>query len=204
MHRSSGGTGLMVAAALVFLAGGCGDQRNPTEVTRAAPTAAELSRGDPGPQHAGAIVAHDSCDPESFNLAIGPGTCVKPGTTTFQAFLAELGAPAHTVRDWRFTPGQLTARFGVNLLGNNVGGEEHTFTPVREFGGGFVDVLNQIGGTPVPAQECVGLPLDDVVPSGGKYIIEAEELAEVADASGLARIQCCIHPWMHATVRMQH
>jgi len=32
----------------------------------------------------------------------------------------------------------------VGLLGHNVGGEEHTFTPVHAFAGGFVDVLNGI------------------------------------------------------------
>jgi len=48
-----------------------------------------------------------------------------------------------------------------------------------------------------------GLEGDDIVPSGGKYLIEANELDEVADASGIARVQCCIHPWMRTEVRMK-
>jgi hypothetical protein len=44
---------------------------------------------------------------------------------------------------------------------------------------------------------------DDLVASGGKYLIEAGELEDVVDGSGIARVQCCIHPWMRATVRMQ-
>ena len=57
----------------------------------------------------------------------------------------------------------------------------------------------------VPAPECLTLdPTEDLVAAGAKYTIEKEELAEVVDDSGLARVQCCIHPWMRATVRMQH
>ena len=158
-----------------------------------------LSRED---QHAGAIVAHDNCDPASFNAALqDPNACVKHGHETFQQFIAELQANG-AARDWRFTPDQITGRFGVGLLGNNVGGEEHTFTPVHAFGGGFVPVLNEILNLQ-PAPECLALEPDDVVPSGGKYLIEADELAEVADASGIARVQCCIHPWMQTEVRMK-
>jgi hypothetical protein len=121
---------------------------------------------------------------------------------TLDEFVAELGA-TQTVQRWNFTPTQLTARLGVDLLGNNVGGEEHTFTPVKEFGGGFIDFLNGLAGTPVKAPECLALDEDDLVASGDKYLIEAEELADVVDGSGVARVQCCVHPWMRATVRMQ-
>ena len=153
-------------------------------------------------QHAGGIVAHDNCDPASFNAALqDPNACVKHGHETFGQFIAELQANG-AARDWRFTPDQLTGHFGTGLLGNNVGGEAHTFTPVAAFGGGFVDVLNGILGLQ-PAPECLALEPDDVVPSGGKYLIEAQELDEVADASGIARVQCCIHPWMRTEVRMK-
>jgi hypothetical protein len=202
MHRSTRVTAASVAVpALLFLAA-CGEGRAPTEVARAGPSSAALSRGEQGPQHAGALVAHDSCDPASFDAAIAPGTCVKNGNTTFSEFVAELES-TRAVRDWRFTPEQLTAHFGVDLLGNNVGGEEHTFTPVRQFGGGVVPFLNQLAGTPVVAQECQSLDDDDMVESGGKYLIEAEELSEVADNNGIARVQCCIHPWMRSTVRLK-
>ena len=181
----------------------CNDQGSPTEATGVVPASAVLAKGDNGPQHAGAIVAHDLCEPNSFNAGIGEGTCVKHGNVTLDEFIAELQATQAVAR-WNFTPGQLAARLGVDLLGNNVGGEEHTFTPVKAFGGGFIDFLNGLSGNPVPAPECLTLDGDDVIPSGGKYLIEAEELEEAADASGIARVQCCIHPWMRATVRMQH
>jgi hypothetical protein len=79
----------------------------------------------------------------------------------------------------------------------------HTFTPVHQFGGGFVDILNQLSGNLVPAPECLNLEEDDAVASGAKYLIEADELAEVTDAGGIARVQCCIHPWMRTEVRMK-
>jgi hypothetical protein len=127
---------------------------------------------------------------------------VKHGNVTLDEFVAELSA-TKAVQRWNFTPSQLTARLGVDLLGNNVGGEEHTFTPVKQFGGGIIDFLNGLAGTPVKAQECLTLDEDDMVASGGKYLIEAEELGDVVDGAGIARVQCCIHPWMRATVRMQ-
>ncbi len=201
MHRSTWATALAVVTPAVLLLAACGEQPAPTDATRDAPSVA-FSRGENGQEHAGAIVAHDSCDPASFNLAIGPGTCLKNGNTTFQEFIGELTA-TRVVRKWNFTPTQLTAHFGVNLLGNNVGGEEHTFTPVRQFGGGVVPILNQLSGNPVIAQECLSLDEDDVVAPGGKYIIESEELAEVADNSGIARVECCIHPWMRSEVRLK-
>ena len=200
LHRSAVLARLAFALPLAAALTACADQRSPTETT--APTTAVLSKGDTGPVHAGAIVAHDACDPASFNAGIGEGTCVKHGNVTLGEFVAELAA-TKTVQSWNFTPSQLTARLGVDLLGNNVGGEEHTFTPVKQFGGGVVDFLNGLAGTPVKAQECLTLDEDDLVASGGKYLIEAEELEDVVDGSGIARVQCCIHPWMRATVRMQ-
>jgi len=194
-------TALAVAAPAVLVLSACGDQRAPTEAAQITTSSPALSRSD-DEKHAGAIVAHDACDPASFNAVIGPGTCVKPFRTTFQEFIAELTA-TKVAQGWFFSPEQLTARFGVNLLGNNVGGEEHTFTPVRAFGGGEIPILNTLSGNPVEVNECKNLDEDDLVPSGGKYIIESEELAAAADANGIARVQCCIHPWMRTTVRLK-
>jgi len=202
MRRLTVVTTLSLAAPTILLLTACGEQRAPSEPRATTPSVA-LSREDAGPKHIAAIVAHDSCDPESFNAALqDPNACVKHGSTTFPAFIAELTA-TKVVRDWRFTPDQATARLGVDMLGNNVGGEEHTFTPVKQFGGGIIPPLNLLSGNLVPAPECGNLEEDDMVPSGGKYLIEAEELAEVVDGSGIARVQCCIHPWMRTEVRMQ-
>ena len=201
MHRPTRVTAVSVAVPALLFLSACGEGRAPTEIARTGPSSAALSRGEQGPQHAGAFVAHDSCDPASFNAAIGPGTCVKNGNTTFPEFIAELQS-TRVARDWRFTPEQLTAHFGVDLLGNNVGGEEHTFTPVKQYGGGFVPVLNNLSGNPVAAPECLALDEDDMVPSGGNYLIEAEELADVVE-NGIAKVQCCIHPWMRSTIRLK-
>jgi hypothetical protein len=40
------------------------------------------------------------CDPATFNAAIGPGTCVKDGTTTFQEFVGQLLAQGRAAA-WR-------------------------------------------------------------------------------------------------------
>ena len=199
MHRKNF-TALAFAVPAILTLTACGDQRAPTDATRSLNPQVALSRED---QHAGAIVAHDNCDAATFNAALNdPNACVKHGSQTFQSFIAELTA-TKTARDWRFTPWQITGRFGVGLLGNNVGGEVHTFTPVRVYGGGIIDPLNALTGNLVKAPECLTLEEDDFVPSGGKYLIEADELEEVADASGIARVQCCIHPWMRTDVRMK-
>ena len=193
---------LALAAPVVLFTAACGEQRAPTEATRTPATMVAGGSLDAGPVHAGGIVAHDSCDPDSFNANIGPGTCLKNGGTTFAEFIAQLQATG-VAQDWKFSSEHLTARLGVDLLGNNVGGEEHTFTPVRAFGGGMVPILNTLSGNPVPAPECLALDEDDLVAVGGKYLVESEELADVADAGGIARVQCCIHPWMRTEVRMQ-
>ena len=201
MHRLHV-TALAYATPAVLILAACGDQQAPTEANNASKPTAVLSRDIEG-KHAGAIVAHDNCDPASFNAALqDEDACVKHGQQTFAAFIAELQA-TRVARDWRFTPEQAVGRLGVGMLGNNVGGEEHTFTPVRQFGGGVVPILNQLSGNLVVAPECFELDEDDVVASGGKYLIEAEELAAVVDASGIARVECCIHPWMRTEVRMK-
>ena len=199
MHRQTFPALVRTALSALTLAA-CGEQRAPTEAARSLNPAVALSQDG---QQAGGIVAHDRCDPASFDAALqDPNACVKNGNETFDQFIAELQAN-HVARGWKFTPDQITGRLGVGLLGNNVGGEAHTFTPVHQFGGGFVDILNQLSGNLVPAPECLNLEADDMVASGAKYHIEADELADVTDASGIARVQCCIHPWMRTEVRMK-
>jgi hypothetical protein len=203
MHRAMLIARVAIAAPGLGLFAACSDTKAPTEVGRVAQVNAKLDI-DQGPDHAGAIVAHDACDPLTFNGQFGEGTCVKEGHVTLDNFIAQLQS-THVAKGWSFTPAQLTARFGVDLLGNNIGGETHTFTPVKAFGGGFFLPLNELSDNPVPAPECLTLdPAEDLVVAGAQYTIEKEELAEVVDGSGLARVQCCIHPWMRATVRMQH
>lgn len=188
-----------VASTLLILAA-CGEQRPPTGVASSAVIDAQFAKGLN--DHAGAIIAHDSCDPTSFNAVIGPGTCVKAGRTTFQEFIAEL-AETKTVRSWRFNPPQATAHEGVDVVAHNVGGEEHTFTPVREYLGGIVPDLNVLAGTPVVAPECANPGALDFVGAGEKSSISASALAAVAGPDGIAKVECCIHPWMRAEVRIK-
>jgi plastocyanin len=141
------------------------------------------------------VVMRDDCDPATFNAAIGPGTCVKEGSTTFSEFIGQLlsqgRAPA-----WRFAPEQLSLAAGGTLEASNKGGEDHTFTEVASFGGGCIAVLNGLLGlSPVP--ECAGFPGGafgaTVVPAG-------RTLTTGPLAPGVHRFECLIHPWMRTTV----
>jgi hypothetical protein len=193
---------LTFALPAIIILASCGEQRMPTAATKAGVPDASLSRDDNGSQLAGAFVAHDSCDPDSFNAANGPGTCLKQGRTTFTEFIAELQA-TQVARDWRFTPDQMMAQRGSDMLGNNVGGTKHTFTPVKQYGGGINPTLNKLSDNPVEAPECSNLKAEDIIASGGRTTIGAQALSEVADASGVARVQCCIHPWMRSEVKLK-
>jgi plastocyanin len=137
----------------------------------------------------------DDCDPATFNAAIGPGTCIKDGGTTFQEFIAQLLAQGRAPA-WRFTPAQLKLDAGGTLAAHNRGGEDHTFTEVATFGGGCIAALNDLLElTPVP--ECAGFP-------GGAFAATlVRPGATVTTAPlppGIHRYECLIHPWMQTTV----
>src|SRR5256885_8388836 len=101
----------------------------------------------------------DFCDPTTFNLAIGPGSCLRGdnvsvnGLQTFTGFLAELGQEK-SAGAWRYNPDRVQSEEGLNLTLINRGGETHTFTRVAEFGGGFVASLNAAAGNLAPRPEC--------------------------------------------------
>lgn len=141
------------------------------------------------------IRMYDDCEPVSFNTAIGPGTCIGNGRTTFDEFIAELAA-TQDVKTWRNQPTQVHVNIGRPTLIENRGGEDHTFTRVATFGGGVVPPLNILTGVPVPAPECLG-PLD-IIPPGAT---EQGPTAGTADLPvGVSRFQCCIHPWMRTVI----
>ena len=83
------------------------------------------------------VELQDDCQPTSFNLALGAGAYIGHGKTSFGAFIAELQAKK-TAKDWKFDPSMLTVRAGRPVILKNEGGETHTFTMVKAFGGGFV------------------------------------------------------------------
>src|SRR5262249_30249417 len=98
----------------------------------------------------------DYCDPASFNAALGPDACVRDtaaGSITLTGFSTELGMDK-SVGAWRFTPEILKSEGKTTLTLKNQGGETHTFTKVKKFGGGFVAPLNTAAGVPTPAPEC--------------------------------------------------
>lgn len=144
------------------------------------------------------VQALDDCDPATFNAVIGPGTCVKNGSTTFSEFVAQLLAQGRAPA-WRFAPAQLKLDAGGTLTAHNRGGEVHTFTEVANFGGGCIQALNDLLGlTPVP--ECAGFP-------GGAFAATAAPPGGTVRTSpltpGTHRFECLIHPWMRTTATVR-
>ena len=139
------------------------------------------------------VSVQDQCDIASFNAALGAGACAKQGSMTLDAFNAELNA-TQAVAAWRFVPNTLTIRVGQAITATNDGGETHTFTEVKAFGGVIVPALNTASGSPNEAPECAALSASDRIASGATFRTDA------ADAAGTEYYQCCIHPWMRATV----
>jgi hypothetical protein len=144
------------------------------------------------------IFATDVCDPATFNAAFGPNTCnrTSPGVplNTFENELRLL----HFATGWMFTPGITLATTTDPIRVQNIGGETHTFTEVKHFGGGFVPLINQLGGFGTPAPECLAPPGDDntFIPAGGSFTFTEGE-------PGTHLYQCCIHPWMHESLTIR-
>jgi plastocyanin len=139
------------------------------------------------------VSVQDQCDPASFNAALGSGACAKQGTMTFAQFNSELNA-THQVAAWRFVPNAFTIRMGQSITATNDGGEKHTFTEVKAFGGGIVPSLNTASGNPQEAPECAALSATAMISAGSTFRTDA------ATDVGTELYQCCIHPWMRATV----
>ncbi|HWC06287.1 MAG TPA: hypothetical protein VG799_03455 [Gemmatimonadota bacterium] len=134
----------------------------------------------------------DRCEPESFNAVLIE--CVGDGKVTFTEFIAEL-LKKQVHHQWRFQPHQLALKAERPFQAVNVGGEDHTFTEVDEFGGGFVTDLNTLSGNPVPAPECLDFAALEFVGPGEATEIEEEEV-------GTVNYQCCIHPWMRTVLEV--
>ena len=136
----------------------------------------------------------DNCDGPSFNAALGPGTCDRPGGMTFDRFneaFAKGGASS-----WQFSPARITLGEGGSVTAINRGGEEHTFSRVAAFAGGCVPpIFMALGLAPNPGAECATLP---------STIVEPGETANTgALATGTYRFQCLIHPWQRTTVTVR-
>jgi hypothetical protein len=97
---------------------------------------------------------------------------------------------------WRNEPSHITTNQGRNVRVTNAGGRGHTFTKVAEFGGGTIAGLSA-GLTRAP--ECPASPAN----LGPLTVAPGATIEPAGLASGLNRFQCCIHPWMRATIRVQ-
>ena len=139
-----------------------------------------------------AVTLFDACDPETFNAVLGPGACTRQGGIAFENFIEQL-TRHHSIGAWHFAPSEVTMQVGQVLVANNRGGEEHTFTEVEEFGGGVVDLLNNLVGLTTVAPECNQAVR---IPAGASS-------SETEDEAGVEKYQCCIHPWMRAEVRVK-
>jgi plastocyanin len=140
------------------------------------------------------IDLRDDCDPTTFSQALGPGACVGNGKTTFTEFINRL-TKDHSVGAWRNNPDHLSVDKGTSLQVVNRGGETHTFTCVTQFGGGIVDLLNQLSGNTTPAVLCPGQD-PHVLPSGASF-------SKSNLTPGDYKFQCLIHPWMRTTVTVK-
>lgn len=142
----------------------------------------------------------DQCDPTTFNVAVGPGDCVRDPripfhTVSFQDFVGQLQVH-HAVLGWYNNPGNLEANPGDVIEAVDRGGEPHTFTRVAKYGGGVVPILNTLAGTPIPAPECAAL-----APNSSEFLSPGDTDHEaVPGRPGRYHYQCCIHPWMKTDV----
>jgi plastocyanin len=191
---------LLIAIALVSWMLACNgptDSPGSAPLTPAAPsgigtTAANGAANIGAPATSGrqdvVVNMQDACDPDTFNAAFGPRTCLRSGGVKFDQFIAELRRLGF-VGPWHFAPSTANVRVGQTFVAMNRGGETHTFTEVAAFGGGIVPLLNQLAHVPTEAPECAALESDDFVAPGGMY-------REKVDRTGALKFQCCIHPWM--------
>jgi hypothetical protein len=168
------------------------------------------------------ITMRDACDPTTFNIAVGPGTCVAGhhGQTLFPDFIGELQSDKNAGA-WRFNPmlnategnfrlARLDLTSGDQTTIQNVGGETHTFTRVNKFEGGFKAPLNGLSGNPDPAPECAQVLSNGMLApqpeSATNQFVEAgkTESGPMAGSpalpEGVSRWECCIHPWMRMIV----
>lgn len=153
------------------------------------------------------IVALDECDPTTFNkptdlppgqAGVGADFCknvsLPPFVTKFNDLFAKAKAGTPDP-NWDFEPDDVTVKKGAQIIVVNQGGEPHTFTEVKQFGGGFIGDLN--GGEPT-VNECSGGFTNLAV--ARTRILQGSQLLVNGLSQGEHHYQCCIHPWMRVTV----
>ena len=146
------------------------------------------------------VVALDECDPLTFNQALGPDFCkniaLGYATTLSNLFAeAEAGTPDP---NWDFEPDTLRIKKGTPIIVVDQGGEPHTFTEVKHFGGGFIPELNAGEAT---VSECENGFKNVAV--ARTRILQGSQLQVPSLSQGEHYFQCCIHPWMRVKVEVQ-
>jgi plastocyanin len=143
------------------------------------------------------VVALDECDPTTFNAVLGPDFCknIALGFSTTLTDLFHEAADGTPDSKWDFEPDTVHIHEGTILSVVNQGGEPHTFTEVRNFGGGFIPGLNG-GAAPVP--ECAA-GFSSVAVARTR-ILQGSHTEVTGLSKGEHHFQCCIHPWMRVTV----
>jgi plastocyanin len=140
------------------------------------------------------MTLRDDCDPTDPTWAPTGGCALEKGDVNRAEFNGELMSPLSLSvighQAWRIDPSYRKVEADDTLRVRNRGGRTHTFTEVRNFGGGRIPPLNQ--GL-IMAPECATAT---DIPAGAS-----------ANVSGLSvgnhRFQCCIHPWMRAIVKVK-
>ena len=127
------------------------------------------------------------------------------------AAVASEGSRAFRIRD-DCDPATFNAAIGAGTckvtFDGDTTGEFHTFTRVADFGGGIVPVLNTLAEAGATRPEC-GTPgvlappttTNNFVPSGAAFPGPTAGSADLP--KGTTKWQCCIHPWMRATITVK-
>lgn len=144
------------------------------------------------------IHPEDNCDPATFGALCRAGF---NGTTTLDEFRAEFAANFRVAR-WEYGGGDIRVNSGESFHVDNQGGETHTFTVVKQFGGGRVAGLNAPNEAVAP--ECVaGASASNVDIASNTGITVTTGANGVIKTRGTFNVQCCIHPWMRSTVTIR-
>jgi plastocyanin len=151
--------------------------------------------------HIAQVVALDECDPTTFNAALGADFCKNVTLGAFTTLTNLLTEAANGTPDpnWDFEPDTLKIEEGTTIVVADEGGEPHTFTEVKQFGGGFIPGLNAPGETTVP--ECAGG--FSKVAVARTRILQGSQIHITDLSKGEHRFECCIHPWMHVKVEVK-
>jgi hypothetical protein len=173
-------------ALLAVLQGACADHQIPTSPV--SPSGRASFSASSSNDRVVSIL--DACDHDSF--AAVQVDCSRNGGVKFDQFISEITARG-SAGAWHFAASNVNVFAGQTLDVINRGGETHTFTEVKKFGGGIVPILNQLSGNPVPTPECLENAPATFVAAGTTH-------HELIDDEATEMYQCCIHPWMRVVV----